>query len=115
MRESSESPKKKLLNEFFTLLETHVEEVLVTNKHKYNSRLRQNNLTYYLSITENKIEFIKDQDHFKNKMKYIVNSDTLLYRNNPVGLDEKKYFFNTLNRIAKEIKQKKVWITKNKR
>ena len=114
MTDNPESPKKRLLNTFFELLENNIKEVVITNKHKNNSRLKQNNLIYILSIKTNEIEFIKVKDHFKNKMKYIANSDTLLYRNHPVGLDEKKYFFTTLNSILKEIKQKKVWILKNK-
>lgn len=47
-------------------------------------------------------------------MKYIADTDTLLYRNLPIDDDGKKYFFSTLFKILKEIKKNNLWEIKNK-
>ena len=114
MSESSNVNSNKLINDLLNLIKPTEESVLITNKHKVNSRLAKNNHIFSLLIKKNEIEYIKDNDHFKNKMKYIVDSDTLLYRNHPIDPEGKKFFFNTLNSILKEIKKNNTWVIKNK-
>ena len=114
MEYSNNINNKKIIIEFLKLLSSNNESLVITNKHKKESRLAKNNLVYSLLIKKNEIEYIKDKDHFKNKMKYIINSDTLLYRNNPIDEDGKLYFFETLTKILKEIKKNNTWIVKNK-
>ena len=114
MEHSNNIDNKKIVSEFFKLLNSSEESLVITNKHKKDSRLAKNNLVYTLLVKKNEIEYIKDKDHFKNKMKYIINSDTLLYRNNPIDADGKLYFFEILTKILKEIKKNNTWIVKNK-
>ena len=113
MKDNFETNKQKIIDEFFKLLKNET-EIVFTNKHNSKSRLSKNQHYFFLSIKKNQIEYIKDKDFYKNKMKYIADTDTLLYRNLPIDDDGKKYFFSTLFKILKEIKKNNLWEIKNK-
>ena len=106
--------KDTIINNYLSLINTDHSCVVLTNKYKENSALAKNNHVFLITVTRECIEYNKTTDHFKNKMKYIINSDTLLYRDVPVELEEKNRFFNTLKDIYDEVNLNKTWMIKNK-
>ena len=106
--------KNTIVNNYLSLINTNHSCIVLTNKYKQNSTLAKNNHIFLVTVTKDHIEYIKTTDHFKNKMKYIINSDTLLYRDMPVDQEEKKRFFNTLQNIYDEVNLNKTWMIKNK-
>ena len=106
--------KEDIIHNYLSLINSNHICVVLTNKYKQNSALAKNNHIFLITVTADSIEYIKSTDHFKNKMKYIINSDTLLYRDMPVDQEDKKRFFNTLQNIYNEVSLNKTWMIKNK-
>ena len=115
MTYSTDEKKNIIKKEFKKLLTDKIDSLVITNKYKLNSKLAQKNHIFSVTVLEDEIHYIKNQDHYKNKMKFLLKSDTVLYRDELLDDHGKTYFFSTLFTILNEIKKQRTWIIKNKK
>ena len=92
-KQSKNELHQKIKLFYLKLISKKTKKIVITNKLHPQSKLLKEQLSYQVIITKESLEFRKTNDDYKNKVKYIFNSDTVVYHNRPILNDEKKAFF----------------------